>query len=218
MKDANYRKHNDGSLNSSTYHKKDGTPSRQILKREAEEEITEEQMNDTEEGDEEMTDLERQLAAFEPIKSLIDPGPRLTKAEKCRDDAPSLWVLNTTRFWENIPEFVALDIRVGQAKRWIDRWLLRDVPEDWYIDYHCCRASASASDRYHPNLRHLGTITRIVDCRNGHETMEELEGRSLAELYALIVAWMHEHSEHEKQLRAIRRNQLRNSRNTTKIK
>jgi len=39
MKDANYRKHNDGSLNSSTYHKKDGTPIRQILKRETETEI-----------------------------------------------------------------------------------------------------------------------------------------------------------------------------------
>ena len=44
MNDANYRKHNDGSLNSSTYHKKDGTPSRQILKREAKAEITEEQI------------------------------------------------------------------------------------------------------------------------------------------------------------------------------
>ena len=48
MNDANYRKHNDRSLNSSTYHKKDGTPSRQILKREAEKEITEEQIFETE--------------------------------------------------------------------------------------------------------------------------------------------------------------------------
>ena len=39
MKDANYRKYNDHSHNSSTYHKKDGTPVRAILKREAEEEI-----------------------------------------------------------------------------------------------------------------------------------------------------------------------------------
>ena len=39
MKDANYRKHNDHSHNSSTYHKKDGTPVRAILKREAESEI-----------------------------------------------------------------------------------------------------------------------------------------------------------------------------------
>jgi hypothetical protein len=39
MKNANYRKHNDGSLNSSTYHKKDGTEVRAILKREMEEEI-----------------------------------------------------------------------------------------------------------------------------------------------------------------------------------
>ena len=31
---ANYRKHNDGSHNSSTYHKKDGTPIRSILKEE----------------------------------------------------------------------------------------------------------------------------------------------------------------------------------------
>ena len=31
---ANYRKHNDRSLNSSTYHKKDGTNIRAILKRE----------------------------------------------------------------------------------------------------------------------------------------------------------------------------------------
>jgi len=32
--DAHYRKHNDHSHNSSTYHKKDGTPVRAILKRE----------------------------------------------------------------------------------------------------------------------------------------------------------------------------------------
>ena len=33
---ANYRKHNDHSMSSSTYHKKDGTPVRAILKRELE--------------------------------------------------------------------------------------------------------------------------------------------------------------------------------------
>lgn len=33
-KNAQYRKLNDGSHNSSTYHKKDGTPVRAILKRE----------------------------------------------------------------------------------------------------------------------------------------------------------------------------------------
>lgn len=38
---ADYRKHTDHSHNSSTYHKKDGTPQRAILKREAEEEIAE---------------------------------------------------------------------------------------------------------------------------------------------------------------------------------
>lgn len=38
---AAYRKHNDRSLNSSTYHKKDGTATRAILKREAAEEIGE---------------------------------------------------------------------------------------------------------------------------------------------------------------------------------
>jgi hypothetical protein len=41
MNDANYRKHNDRSLNSSTYHKKDGTAVRAILKREAVAEIKE---------------------------------------------------------------------------------------------------------------------------------------------------------------------------------
>jgi len=39
MKNANYRKHNDRTHNSSTYHKKDGTPIRAILKREAERDI-----------------------------------------------------------------------------------------------------------------------------------------------------------------------------------
>lgn len=38
---AGYRKHNDGSHNSSTYHKKDGTPIRNILKEEAKKEIKE---------------------------------------------------------------------------------------------------------------------------------------------------------------------------------
>jgi len=41
MNDANYRKHNDRTHNSSTYHKKDGTPVRSILKREAKNEIEE---------------------------------------------------------------------------------------------------------------------------------------------------------------------------------
>jgi hypothetical protein len=38
-KNADYRKNNDHSLNSSTYHKKDGTNSRAILKEEAKTEI-----------------------------------------------------------------------------------------------------------------------------------------------------------------------------------
>lgn len=41
--DANYRKNNDRSLNSSTYHKKDGTNIRAILKRDAEKRVQEEQ-------------------------------------------------------------------------------------------------------------------------------------------------------------------------------
>ncbi len=40
-KNANYRKHNDRQLNSSTYHKKDGTEIRAILKREAQKQIEE---------------------------------------------------------------------------------------------------------------------------------------------------------------------------------
>ena len=40
MKNANYRKHNDRSHNSSTYHKKDGTPVRNKLKQETEQEIS----------------------------------------------------------------------------------------------------------------------------------------------------------------------------------
>ena len=38
MKNANYRKYNDRSGNSSTYHKKDGTNTRAKLKEEAKEE------------------------------------------------------------------------------------------------------------------------------------------------------------------------------------
>lgn len=41
MNDANYRKYNDHSHNSSTYHKKDGTPVRAILKEELRKEIKE---------------------------------------------------------------------------------------------------------------------------------------------------------------------------------
>tara|TARA_B100000497_G_C7444144_1_gene276005 strand:- start:236 stop:385 length:150 start_codon:yes stop_codon:yes gene_type:complete len=41
-KNANYRKHNDRTHNSSTYHKKDGTPTRHLLKQEAKKEIQEE--------------------------------------------------------------------------------------------------------------------------------------------------------------------------------
>lgn len=36
---ANYRKHNDGSLNSSKYHKKDGTAIRAILKKQLQNDI-----------------------------------------------------------------------------------------------------------------------------------------------------------------------------------
>jgi len=39
MKNANYRKHNDHTENSSKYHKKDGTNTRAILKRDTEKEI-----------------------------------------------------------------------------------------------------------------------------------------------------------------------------------
>lgn len=39
MKNANYRKYNDRSQNSSTYHKKDGTNTRAILKEDARKEI-----------------------------------------------------------------------------------------------------------------------------------------------------------------------------------
>jgi len=42
MGDADYRKYNDRSLNSSTYHKKDGTNVRAKLKEEARKEIREE--------------------------------------------------------------------------------------------------------------------------------------------------------------------------------
>ena len=41
MEKANYRKINDRSLSSSTYHKKDGTPIRQILKEETRKEVNE---------------------------------------------------------------------------------------------------------------------------------------------------------------------------------
>lgn len=41
--DAHYRKLNDGSHNSSTYHKKDGTPVRQILRRETKKLLDDEQ-------------------------------------------------------------------------------------------------------------------------------------------------------------------------------
>ena len=41
MNDADYRKLNDRTQNSSTYHKKDGTPVRAILKRDAQAEIDE---------------------------------------------------------------------------------------------------------------------------------------------------------------------------------
>ncbi len=155
-----------------------------------------------------MTELERQLAVFEPVAKLIDPGRRLAKAEKCGQDAPSLWVYHVRNFWQNIPESTALAIRVAQAKGWIDRWLLRDVSEIWTLEIHWCRASASSSDKDNPKLRHIAMIVRTSDCRDGPDIQEELEGRSLPELYVLIVAWMHEHSEHEKNLRAIRRNAL----------
>lgn len=50
MKEAHYRKYNDRSLNSSTYHKKDGTAVRAKLKVELQKEKAEE---GEEEGDEE---------------------------------------------------------------------------------------------------------------------------------------------------------------------
>lgn len=41
MGHGDYRKHNDGSMSLSTYHKKDGTPVRQLLKRETDNEVSE---------------------------------------------------------------------------------------------------------------------------------------------------------------------------------
>jgi len=46
MNHANYRKHNDRTLNSSKYHKLDGTPIRAKLKEETRKEIQEEMNND----------------------------------------------------------------------------------------------------------------------------------------------------------------------------
>jgi hypothetical protein len=46
MKNADYRKYNDRSLNSSKYHKLDGTPIRAILKREAEKEVKDFEKNE----------------------------------------------------------------------------------------------------------------------------------------------------------------------------
>jgi hypothetical protein len=49
MNDANYRKYNDHSMNSSKYHKLDGTPVRAILKREAEKEVKDFEKNELKE-------------------------------------------------------------------------------------------------------------------------------------------------------------------------
>jgi hypothetical protein len=49
MNDSNYRKYNDGSHNSSKYHKLDGTPIRAILKREAEKEVKDFEKNELKE-------------------------------------------------------------------------------------------------------------------------------------------------------------------------
>ena len=46
-KNADYRKLNDGSHNSSTYHKKDGTPVRAILKEQLRKEAKEEDGSDS---------------------------------------------------------------------------------------------------------------------------------------------------------------------------
>ena len=47
--DADYRKYNDRTNNSSTYHKKDGTPVRGKLKQEAAKEIADGQQSETSE-------------------------------------------------------------------------------------------------------------------------------------------------------------------------
>jgi len=59
---ANYRKHNDRSLSSSTYHKKDGTNVRAILKTEAQTEI-----------DEAMNPNNSDLDPQDPNNSVLDP-------------------------------------------------------------------------------------------------------------------------------------------------
>ena len=59
MKNANYRKHNDRQMNSSTYHKKDGTNIRAILKREAEREIREAEIKNNIGGESNIGSLKR---------------------------------------------------------------------------------------------------------------------------------------------------------------
>ena len=67
MKNASYRKHNDRTHNSSTYHKKDGTPVRHLLKQEAKKEI--EQRYET--IDELFEDNERMREDNELLRELL---------------------------------------------------------------------------------------------------------------------------------------------------
>ena len=70
---ANYRKHNDGSHSSSTYHKKDGTPIRAILKEEARKEIFEYLIESLKSGDMyESTNLYRKINEMTQEESITN--------------------------------------------------------------------------------------------------------------------------------------------------
>ena len=71
---ANYRKYNDRSLNSSTYHKKDGTAVRAKLKQELQKEVKNEKTHEV------GTISDRELK--KRVRKELPPPPRKHKSEK----------------------------------------------------------------------------------------------------------------------------------------
>jgi hypothetical protein len=72
-KNASYRKNNDRTHNSSTYHKKDGTPVRHLLKQEAKEEIDEiEEWEDYETIDEARNEIKRLRNENQQLRNAVN--------------------------------------------------------------------------------------------------------------------------------------------------
>ncbi len=116
-----------------------------------------------------MSTIQDQLALFtDDIVMAIDPGRCLWKIIKPEDPELS-WAWRGYSF-SNVPPRVALDIRLGQARRWLEVW--------------CKKQDVWFSEGFHPDKDRSSTLY----VANGTHNRASLEIRAGSPAEALVSA------------------------------